>query len=270
MTFSLVARAIDDAGRPTYGVAVASKFLAVGALVPAASAAAGALATQSLANLTYRPAGLELLRAGAVAQEVVDRLTGVDPQAEHRQLGVVGSTGQGATFTGSGCEPWAGGEVADGLAVQGNCLAGATVVADAVAAFQDAEGSLADRLVAGLAAGDAAGGDKRGRQSAALLVVTPGGGYGGGSDVLVDLRVDDAASPLPELQRLLALHRLYAGPASDVQPLEGALGAEVVALLARVGAPDLRRWMELENYEERWTDDGIDGQVLDALRTAAG
>jgi uncharacterized Ntn-hydrolase superfamily protein len=276
VTFSVVARAVvgrsgthdGSADGTQYGVAVASRFLAVGALVPAAAADAGALATQSLANLAYRRDGLALLRAGTDPEEVVERLTAGDGGRASRQVGIVGRVGPGATFTGDGCEPWAGGAVGDGVAVQGNCLAGPAVVADALAALSAAAGPLSRRLHSALAAADAAGGDKRGRQSAALLVVAPHGGYGGGSDVAVDLRVDDSPAPVLELGRLLDLHELYFGrpdPAT-LLPLRGDLRAEVDLLLRERGAANLRRWMELENYEERWVDGAIDPLVLARLR----
>jgi len=268
VTFSVVARD-SDPDTQAYGVAVASRFLAVGAIVPAAQAGAGALATQSLANLAYRPDGLRLLASGVEPREVVRRLVEADAQREDRQLGVVGAAGPGAAHTGSACEPWAGHAVGDGVAVQGNCLAGPEVVAAALAAYRSADGPLARRLLAALQAGEDAGGDKRGRQSAALLVVTPAGGYGGGSDVLVDLRVDDSPAPLPELTRLLGLHDLYFGHPESLLPLTGEVAAEVEALLARVGAPSLRRWVELENYEERWADGAIDPVVLAQLRGVA-
>jgi uncharacterized Ntn-hydrolase superfamily protein len=208
MTFSIVARGADG---KSFGVAVASKFLAVGAAVPAAEAGIGAIATQAYANLAYRADGLAQLRRGRRAQLTLDALVATDDKRESRQAGVVDAAGAAATFTGSECNPWAGGVTGDGYAIQGNILVGPEVVA---AMEQTWLGSgpdepLARRLLAGLTAGDDAGGDSRGRQSAALLVVTPEGGYGGGSDVLVDLRVDDHAAPVAELARLLDLHDLY-------------------------------------------------------------
>ncbi len=280
MTFSVVARA---AGGPEYGVAVASKFLAVGAAVPAAEAGVGAVATQALANLTYRPVGLALLRDGRSATEVVNALTSADSAREHRQAGVVGATGPGASWTGPECLPWAGGRIGDGYAVQGNILTGPEVVAamDEAWLASDPSAPLARRLLATLLAGDRAGGDRRGRQSAALLVVTPGGGYGGGSDVLVDLRVDDHPDPVPELTRLVDLHDLYFGrpDPADCLPLEDGLAAEVSARLAAVGfAPAtegpaaleaaLASWAGVENLEERLVDGRIDPLVLDQLRAA--
>jgi uncharacterized Ntn-hydrolase superfamily protein len=208
MTFSIVARSSD--GR-AHGVAVASKFLGVGAAVPAAEAEVGALATQSYANLAYRPQGLALLRTGVGAANVVAGLTAADDGRDSRQLGVVGPTGDGATFTGSECHAWAGGVAGDGYAIQGNILTGPDVVEAMQRAWLASadETRLARRLLAAVRAGDAAGGDRRGRQSAALLVVAKRMGYGGTSDVVVDLRVDDHVDPCAEIERLLDLHTIY-------------------------------------------------------------
>ena len=272
MTFSIVARSIDGA---EYGVAVASKFLAVGAAVPAAAAGVGAIATQSYANLSYRPEGLTMLRLGRSAQQTLDLLTGADELREQRQAGVVATTGSGASYTGSECFPWAGGAVGDGYAIQGNILTGPEVVAAMETTYlaTDPAQPLARRLLAALVAGDRAGGDRRGRQSAAVLVVTPEGGYGGGSDVLVDLRVDDHPDPVPELGRLLDLHQLYferPDPEACAQ-LEGELADRVRALLARKGFddPDLDKalsdWASVENLEERMVRGRIDPLVLQHL-----
>ena len=267
MTFSIVARSADG---HSHGVAVASKFLAVGSAVPAAQAQIGALATQSYANLAYRPQGLALLRTGVAAADVVAGLTAADPGRAQRQLGVVGPVGDGATYTGDGCHDWAGGLAGDGYAIQGNILAGKQVVvamAEAWAA-SDAAAPLGHRLLAALAAGDRAGGDRRGRQSAALLVVAKGQGYGGTSDVAVDLRVDDHADPVPELSRLLDLHSLYfdkPDPATLLD-LTGPLAEEVRSLLAARGYPDLESWAGVENLEERMVPGRIDPLVLAHLR----
>lgn len=275
MTFSIVGR--DDSGQ-AWGVAVASKFLAVGAAVPAAAARVGAIATQAAANLRYRDDGLTLLREGKPASTVVASLTRADDDREHRQVGVVDAEGGSGAYTGSECIPWAGHRTGPGYAIQGNCLAGPEVVAEAERAWRDAtHASLARRLLSALAAGDAAGGDKRGRQSAALLVVSPGGGYGGGSDVLVDLRVDDHADPVPELDRLLGLHELYFGkPDPDtLLPLEGDLRDEVAGYLRRLGYDDadldraFETWVGTENYEERHVAGRIDPVVLERLRAQA-
>lgn len=290
MTFSIVARA-----GAAHGVAVASKFLAVGAVVPAAEAAVGALATQAYANVAYRPQGLALLRTGVAAAGVVAGLTAADPEQAKRQLGVVAATGPGATFTGPECHDWAGGEAGDDWAAQGNLLAGPQVVAamrDAwlasgargqAAGPSSSAAPLAGRLLAALRAGDAAGGDRRGRQSAAVLVVERGQGYGNTSDVAVDLRVDDHPDPTGELSRLLDVHTMLFGrPDPDaLQELAAALAEEVRGLLARVGHPvpenapaaldaALASWAGVENLEERIVPGKIDPLVLDHLRTGAG
>ena len=273
MTFSIVARSSDGS---QYGVAVASKFLAVGNAVPAARAGTGAVATQAMANLAYRPEVLALLAGGTQAAAAVQRVTSADDQREHRQLGVVGTSGDGVSYTGAECFDWAGGLTGPGYAIQGNILAGPHVVESMQAAWlgSDPGHALVDRLLAALLAGDRAGGDRRGRQSAAVLVVSPGGGYGGGSDVLVDLRVDDHPDPVPELVRLRELHELYFGHTDPALwlPLSGELVAEVVADLDRVGyhaadtSPDaveaaLAAWAGVENLEERLAPGRIDPVV---------
>lgn len=271
MTFSIVAT--DGVA---WGVAVASKFLAVGSAVPAGAADVGAIATQSFANLAYRPDGLRLLRDGKSAQETLDALTAADGLRAQRQAGVVDSHGRAATFTGDECNAWAGGVTGDGYAIQGNILTGPEVVEAMQQAWigTDASQPLTRRLLAALRAGDEAGGDRRGRQSAALLVVTKDGGYGGGSDVFADLRVDDHDRPVPELIRLLDLHDIYFGkPDPDAAlPLEGALGDEVRERLAHLGHADadldraLAAWAGIENYEERMLAGRIDPVVLEQLR----
>jgi uncharacterized Ntn-hydrolase superfamily protein len=277
MTFSIVARSAD--GR-ALGVAVASKFLAVGAAVPAAEAEVGAVATQSYANLAYRPQGLSLLRTGVDAAGTVAGLTAADGGRASRQLGVVAASGDGATYTGEQCHPWAGGAAGDGYAIQGNILTGPEVVADMERAWLASadEAKFARRLLAALAAGDAAGGDRRGRQSAALLVVAKNQGYGGTSDVLVDLRVDDHPEPVAELARLLDLHILYfdkPDPATLIA-LDGDVAAEVRARLAALGHSGadttggldaaLADWAGVANLEERMVPGAIDPLVLDYLR----
>jgi uncharacterized Ntn-hydrolase superfamily protein len=278
MTFSIVARSAD--GR-ALGVAVASKFLAAGAAVPAALADVGAVATQSYANLAYRPQALALLGTGLTATDTVRALIAGDAGlVDHRQVGVVGAAGDGATFTGPACHDWAGGVAGDGYAIQGNMLAGPAVAADMETAWRNAadQPQLAYRLLAALRAGDRAGGDRRGRQSAALLVVAKGMGYGGGSDVWVDLRVDDHPDPVPELGRLLELHSLYFGRPDPATLLElaGPVGAEVRERLAAAGHPAgpapaeldeaLASWAGIANLEERLVPGAIDPLVLDQLR----
>jgi uncharacterized Ntn-hydrolase superfamily protein len=274
MTFSIVGHSVDagDGGTVSLGVAVASKFLAVGSAVPAGAADIGAIATQAFANLAYRPDGLRLLGEGRSAQEALDALTAADEGRDQRQAGVVDATGRSATFTGPGCHDWAGGRTGDGYAVQGNILTGPDVVEAMEKAWLGSEGRLADRLLTALTAGDLAGGDRRGRQSAALLVVRRAGGYGGTSDVEVDLRVDDHPDPVPELSRLLDLHRLYFDrPDPDtLLPLEGELAAEVDLRLRSLGFATLDDWAGVENYEERMVDGQIDPLVLGQLRAATG
>jgi uncharacterized Ntn-hydrolase superfamily protein len=268
MTFSIAARSSDGA---QWGVAVASKFLAVGAVVPGAGAGLGAIATQALANVAYVPDGLDLLRRGRSAQQVVDELVGSDAYRAQRQLGVVDATGRAATYTGVECMDWAGGIAGDGAAVQGNILAGRQVV-DAMreAWLTDPSAPLARRLLAALRAGDAAGGDRRGRQSAALLVVTDGGGYGGGNDVYVDLRVDDDPAPCTELARLLDLHHVYfEPPAHDALVPLADVRHDVERWLAVLGYADLGSWASVENFEMRVVDDKIDRYVLGVLERQA-
>jgi uncharacterized Ntn-hydrolase superfamily protein len=200
-TFSIVAR---DPATGELGVAVASRFFAVGTVVPWAKAGVGAIATQSFANTTYGPRGLELLERGATPAEALAVLKRGDADREKRQVGIVAADGAAVTFSGSGCNPWAGGRSGRDFAVQGNILTGEPVVVAMEKAFLATKGTLADRLLAALAAGDAAGGDSRGRQSAALLVVKEKAGYGGFSDRAIDVRVDDHPDPFGELRRLVA------------------------------------------------------------------
>ncbi|TDC42325.1 DUF1028 domain-containing protein [Micromonospora sp. KC213] len=276
MTFSIVARCAD--GR-RHGVAVASRFLAAGALVPAAEARVGAVATQAHANLAYRQQGLALLRTGVAAVDVVAGLVAADPGRDDRQLGVVGTGGVGATWTGPACRPWAGGQAGDGWAVQGNILAGPHVL-DAVrdAWLGGAALPFAQRLLAALRAGDQAGGDRRGRQSAGLLVVERHGGYAGTGDEVVNLRVDDHPDPVTELGRLLDIHTTMFGrpdPATLLD-LAGSLADEVTALLTAAGHPvhpaglddALAAWAGLANLEERLVPGRIDPIVLTQLRRA--
>jgi uncharacterized Ntn-hydrolase superfamily protein len=280
MTFSIVARSADGAA---LGVAVASKFLGAGAAVPAALADVGAVATQSYANLAYRPQALALLGTGVEAPETVKALIAGDSgPVGHRQVGVVGVSGVGATFTGPNCHDWAGGKAGDGYAIQGNMLAGPAVVADMETVWLAEAGNprLAYRLLAALRAGDLAGGDRRGRQSAALLVVAKGMGYGGTSDVVVDLRVDDHPDPVGELARLMELHSLYfeRPDPKTLIALDGAAAAEVRARLAGAGHPSgpaaadldeaLASWAGIANLEERIVPGAIDPLVLEQLRAA--
>jgi uncharacterized Ntn-hydrolase superfamily protein len=272
MTFSIVARSGD-----AYGVAVASKFIAVGSVVPAARLGVGAVATQAMAKVSYAADGLTLLAAGERATDTVARLTSADEGRDDRQLGVVGATDQ-CTFTGPGCMDWAGGlsggDADSGYAIQGNILVGERVVLDMEQAWlANPDLPFATRLMQALVAGDLAGGDKRGRQSAALYAVSPGSGYDS-CGVLADLRVDDHDQATSELARLLDLHDLYFGPPGKVLPLEGPLADEVRQHLQILGRrqPDLHEalqdWAGEANFEMRMTPDGIDSRVLQALREA--
>jgi len=278
VTFSIVAR---DAPARQMGVAVASKFLAVGAVVPWLEAEVGAIATQAMANTRYGPDGLALLRSGASAAEALDTVLAADSGRENRQAGIVDADGRGATHTGGRCMNWAGGHAGPGYAVQGNILTGPEVVDAMAESFEASSGALADRLLLALAAGDAAGGDRRGRQSAALTVVAPGGGYGGNDDRLIDLRVDDHAQPVRELRRLYEIHIRLNGttPEAELLALTGPLAEEARALLARIGYPSepgadalleaLDTFVGVENLEARRHDAQVDPVVLAHLRALA-
>lgn len=203
-TFSIVGY---DAETGALGIAVQSKFFAVGAVVPWAEAGVGAIATQSWANTTYGPSGLKLLKSGLSAEQTLERLTTDDPAHATRQVGIVDAKGNTANYTGDECNAWAGAISGENYTAQGNILASEEVVKAMGKAFEETEGELADKLMAALFAGQAAGGDTRGQQSAALLVVQEHSGYGGFNDRYIDLRVDDAEKPIVELQRLLEIHK---------------------------------------------------------------
>jgi uncharacterized Ntn-hydrolase superfamily protein len=272
-TYSIVA---CDLEAREWGVAVQSKFLAVGAVVPWAEPEVGAVATQALANVSYGPHGLELLHQRLSAEEVVARLTEADDGRADRQLGVVDAEGRAESYTGSACLDWAGGKTGPGYAAQGNILVSAHTVAALAGTFEQTSGRpLAERLLAALAAAQAAGGDSRGQQSASLLVVRKGGGYGGTSDVMVDLRVDDHPTPIDELQRLYEMHDLLFGhtPEEEWVSVDDTLAAELRDRLARLGydAGDLEAafttWVGTENLEDRVRGlDRIDPVVLAELR----
>lgn len=284
MTFSIVAWDHEPESS-SWGVAVASKFLGVGAVVPFAQVDCGAIATQAVANLSYGPNGLDQLRSGMPAPEVIAALVDADPDREQRQVGVVDANGGAAAFTGKECFDWAGHEIGDGFACQGNILSGPEVVDAMARAFESSEGALPHRLLIALRAGDQAGGDRRGRQSAALLVVRRDGGYGGTSDIAADLRVDDHPDPVPELFRLRDLHELYFPQPEDLEfvPIDEELAGELRHMLVAAGHSlrvtggfdsELRAalfaFMGRENLEERWTDnEAIETKVLDRLREIA-
>jgi uncharacterized Ntn-hydrolase superfamily protein len=269
MTFSIVARSTDG---ESWGVAVASKFLAVGAVCPAAVAGVGAIATQADANVAYKGQALAHLDEGATASIALQRLLEEDDLRDGRQVGIVDVEGNAASHTGHACIDWAGSITGDGYAIQGNILAGEMVVSAMQDAFEatDPDEPLARRLLAALSAGDDAGGDKRGRQSAALLVVRDGAGYNGGDDIAVDLRIDDHADPVTELARLLDLNDLYLTASTDAEKVSitDELTQEIERRLAALGYDDLNGWAATENYEMRVDPGGewIDQAILDRLR----
>jgi uncharacterized Ntn-hydrolase superfamily protein len=270
-TYSIVA---CDLEAKHWGVAVQSKFLAVGSVVPWAEPEVGAIATQAYANPSYGPSGLALLREGLAASEVVERLTSADDGRDHRQLGVVDATGESASWTGPSCNDWAGHLTGPCYAAQGNILVGEETVGALAATFEaNPQLPLVQRLLECLVAAQAAGGDRRGQQSASVLAVERNGGYAGLSDVLVDLRVDDHQHPIQELRRIYGLHDRLFGISlrEDWLPLEGELRAEVDERLARLGYDSLDAWAGVENLEERVDgEDTIDPVVLEALREASG
>ena len=250
-------------------MATQSKFIAVGSVVPWAEPGVGAIATQAYANPRYGPDGLALLRQGLEAEEVVRRLTEADDGRAERQLGVVDATGRAATYTGDECLNWAGGRTGPGYAAQGNILVSAETVAAMAEAFEASAGPLAERLLDALDAAQAAGGDSRGQQSAALLVVERDGGYAGLSDVVIDLRADDHERPLEELRRLYGLHQALFGktPRDEWVTVDEALRAELTERLGRLGYERLEDWAGVENLEERVDgEDAIDPVVLAELR----
>lgn len=272
MTFSIVARSGNGPTGPQWGVAVASKFLAVGAVVPGARAGTGAIATQAYANVAYIPDGLRLLHEGKSAQQALDELVAADDDRAQRQAGIVDAAGRAATFTGAECMEWAGGTAGDGVTIQGNILVGPQVVEAMHEAWLSADPAapLARRLLTALRAGDEAGGDRRGRQSAALFVVRAGGGYGGGNDAYIDLRVDDDRAPITRLERLLELHHVYFEPPPDeaLVPLAEVAG-DVSRWLAALGYDDLETWVGVENFEMRIVNGKIDRYVLGVLKRQA-
>jgi uncharacterized Ntn-hydrolase superfamily protein len=276
-TFSIVA---FDPETDSLGVAVQSKFLAVGSVVPWARAGVGAVATQAMANYNYGPRGLDLMSAGNSAEQTVEALTSEDEDREHRQVGVVDARGRASTFTGSECFDWAGGVTGEHYAAQGNILVGKETVEAMASTYAEADGDLATRLLEALDAGQVAGGDSRGKQSAALLVVREGGGYGGDNDRVVDLRVDDHPEPIRELIRIRDLHTLYFGETSpdDVIAVDGDVRAEVADALLRAGYLEgpgvgdddlfgaLSAYIRTENFEEREQQRGyLDRAVLEYL-----
>jgi uncharacterized Ntn-hydrolase superfamily protein len=278
-TFSIVAR---DPANGDLGVAVQSKFLAVGSVVPFARAGVGTVATQSYANVTYGPEGLRLMAAGWTAQESLNHLLRIDLDVTQRQVLLVDAAGRAAAHTGEKCHDWAGHIVGDDYACGGNILLGEATVQAISKTFEETRGPLAERLVTALAAGQAAGGDSRGKQSAALLVVRSAGSYGGRSDRYVDLRVDDHPEPIAELERILSLHRLYLTKSSpeELIPIDEKITRELQVMLQGEGhyegevsgvydeATKKGLWnlYGIENLEERWHDELIDVVALEFLR----
>jgi uncharacterized Ntn-hydrolase superfamily protein len=283
-TFSIVAR---DPQRGEWGVAVQSRFLCVGSVVPWARAGVGALATQAWAHVGFGPAGLDLLRQGLPAREVVDRLIAGDTGRDHRQLGVVDARGGAAAWTGRLCFRWAGHRTGAQYACQGNILTGEDVVAAMEETFLGSRDPLPERLVSALAAGQEAGGDSRGQQSAALVIVREHGGYGGYTDRAVDLRVDDHPSPIVELDRLLRLHRLqFPSPEAATRTrAAGSVVREMQEILAKQGyyrgpvsgeydpatREAFRRFCRAEHFEDRFREDEfVDREILTFMRERYG
>jgi uncharacterized Ntn-hydrolase superfamily protein len=282
-TFSIVAH---DPVNGDLGVAVQSKFLAVGSVVPFARAGIGAVATQSYANVAYGPEGLRLMAAGWTAQEALNHLLTLDLDVTQRQVLLVDAAGGAAGHTGEKCHDWAGHLVGDGYACGGNILLGEATVQAMAETFEGTQGPLPERLVAALAAGQAAGGDSRGQQSAALLVVRTAGSYGGRSDRYVDLRVDDHPEPIAELERILGLHRLYLTKSApeELIPVDENIARELQVMLQGAGhyqgeitgvydeATKKGLWdlYGIENLEERWHEELIDVIALEFLRQRFG
>ena len=280
-TFSIVA---FDSSASAWGIAVASKFPAAGAVVPWARAGAGAVATQSYANTSYGPLGLDMMTSGMSASDALEKLIADDEGRDLRQVGLVDLEGRATTYTGKDCFDWAGGLTGEGYCVQGNILVGEVVIQSMAAAFESAEGELPERLMIALLAGDRSGGDKRGRQSAGLLVVKPEGGYGGYNDRWIDYRVDDHVDPVPRLIGLLELHHLYfeKSPPEEELSIEGEILNTLQAMMIQQGyklnatndafntitQKALRQFLGNENFEERADFDAglIDAPVYEFLK----
>ncbi len=283
-TFSIVARDPDNGD---LGIAVQSKFPAVGAIVPWAKANVGAIATQAWANAAYGPDGLEYLSEGKSVEETLNLLLGQDQGSDHRQVGIVDGSGEVAVHTGSECMEWAGHVVGDGYCCQGNILTGPDVVGDMSKAYEDKSGDLIDKLFAALKAGQAAGGDRRGKQSAAILVVREAGGYEGGNDRYVDVRVDDHPYPIRELERIFNLYDmtlLSRENPSDLLDIEGQVSQKIQEALVELdylssiskdefpgeAEKALQRFVNINNFENKARDDGkIWKSVFDYLMKQA-
>ncbi len=280
MTFSIVAL---DPSNGDLGVAVQSKFPNAGVTIPFARAGVGAVATQAYCNTSFGPRGLSLLANGASPRQAVDILVEGDDERDYRQLGIVDVRGRAASFTGAACFDWSGGRCGEHYAVQGNTLAGEAVVGAMCRTFEGTAGPLVERLLAVLEAGQAAGGDRRGQQSAAVLVVRQGGGYGGHDDRYADISVYDHPRPIEELRRLYGIHRLtyFRSDPDDLRPIDAAIANELQQILHARGfykgpangvfdsalKKALRDFMGWENYDERIRDDAlIDLEVLTDIR----
>ncbi|NDJ62494.1 MAG: DUF1028 domain-containing protein [Chloroflexi bacterium] len=286
-TFSMVAY---DPEEQAWGVAVASKFLAVGSVVPWAQAGAGAIATQAYAKVSFGPDGLLMLASGVPAQEILDRLLELDPGQAERQIGVVDVQGRAAAHTGVNCMDWAGHRIGVGFACQGNILAGPEVLDAMAETFMTATGELSDRLFAALRAADLAGGDRRGKQSAALYIANEDSGYGGDNDRYIDLRVDDDPEPVTKLGTLLTMHHLFFGEARPEDQLDISediarelqtmmqatrhYSGEINGLWDDATKAAFRALIGSENLEERWryeqSPDHIDRVALEYLRSRFG
>lgn len=282
-TFSIVAHDPDE---QAWGVASASKFLAVGSVVNWAQAGAGAVATQAFARVSFGPDGLAMMAAGHNAQDTLQALLAGDDDRENRQVALVDAQGNTAAFTGANCMDWAGHKSGPFYACQGNILVGEETLDAMGNAFLNSEGTLADRLVAALLAGDNAGGDSRGKQAAGLLVVKPNAGYGGDNDRFCDLRVDDDPNPVRKLWQLLTMHHVFFGPTTpdNLIPIDDEIAVELQEMMLEqgyLGGKVSGGWDEMsrqafwalvsnENLEERWNPDDqpnmIDRVVLDYLR----
>ena len=269
MTFSIVAR---DKDTGDFGIAVQSKFPSVGSLVPWINIKAGAIATQAMANLEYGRTGLKLLEAGAKSQQVLDILLENDPESEHRQVGIVDLQGNAISFTGSQCYDWAGGKSGDGIACQGNILVSKETVDAMYDTYHSTQGDLAEKLMCALEAGQKAGGDSRGQQSAHLLVHRKNGGYGGGSDVYIDVRVDDHPNATFELRRVFEMYSLILLEREDPKNIT-ELTTEVYAKISiklielkyldndtkdtKIIEKVFTRWIHTENFENKIREDGF-------------
>lgn len=288
--FSTYSIAAFDPKEHAWGVAVASKFLAAGAVVAWAQANAGAIATQALANVTYGPEGLAMMAAGLTAEQTLERLLAGDPNHAHRQVGLVDKNGGVVAYTGRECNGWAGHKIGKGYTCQGNILTGGNTLEAMAEAFETADGELADRLVAALLAGDTVGGDSRGKQAAAVYVVKPNGGYGGDNEYYLDLRVDDDLDPVNRLAGLVKLHHFFFGSskAEDLLPVDASIATEIQTVLKRLDYYQHGingQWDEatraafwafcgVENLEERWSPDKhpelLDRVVLEFIRERFG